>query len=1343
MIDRIRRQIDDLLEFLTSGPSVPPPPVRSTPQMVEFDPRLVPATAQAAVIRNLAGLGGTPPTQTLVTPFGAGYTGGLAVAAADLNGDGVPETIVAQADGPLQLAVFDGATNGSLGTVAVSDPRFGGSVGAVVGTASVVNLAAGDVNGDGVPDVVLGSAPGNDPRVAVFDGKALLAGKATPLIPDFPVLDTSYRFGVRPAVGDVNGDGMGDVVAASAPGDPPRLQAFSGAALVGGNISPFADLLPFGKNAGTGGLNVAVGDLTGDGKAEIVVGGGAGVGPRVRVLDGAGAANGQQLVRADFFAGSPAERTGATVAVGDPGTGKPAVIAGTQGKVTAFDAATQAQLGSSQPFAGRTNLVSVAAAGTGANSRVVAGPLLARPGTPTAPSRVVAQAGAAGSVNVFVSDPDQSPATLVVTATTSDPTLLTGLTVGGTGASRTVNFTAANRAGSATVTVTVTDADGQQVSATFTVSVLPAGPAAGLTQALTPGNLVSAFDDSSFDSTNPYSTPTSSTGVAEVAVPTGADVQSSIFRLFNPGQFDQIEGGIAIRDGVEYFALSRPGRQGVAVTPTNPYGSAAADDQSVIFRFDPATNQLTQLAQFNRESHGLAFAPDGSLVNAFFDGTYSATTNPYPSGQPDAATIGLSRIDPTTGAETVLFQRPVTAAEFATDQSLRAGTNLYTGAGTFTLNQNQPDFLPRPGGVAALPNGQILFTETRPGDPAGNGTNPYAGGTDDFSALFRFDPAAGAVTQLATRNHESHGLALAPDGSVVELFYDGTYTSNPYGPVAADIGVSRLDPTTGAETRLDVFNVPDLPLQSSFTNTSSTNPYDPSLAGSIPGGVAVLPDGRVAYDVVQPAPAQANAIRHSNATVTRLFDPATRTANPQFAFSLRESLGLVTVPTPATTAPDQYQAKAGVPLVVPAAQGLVANDVGRNGFPVRAVLVAPPPTTAGAVTVNPDGSFTFTPAAGFTGTTTFTYAATDGLSTSAPVTVTVTVGNNRTRLIAVGAGAGGGPRVKVFNQDGSLRFDFFAYEEQFRGGVRVAVGDLNGDGVDDIVAGAGTDGGPRVAVFDGVTGKSMGTFFAYESDFRGGVHVAVGDVDGDGKAEIITGAGSTGGPRVNVFDGTTFAPRLSFFAFGTDGIGGVRVSAGDLDGDGQDEIVAAEGPSGDADVRVFDGVTAQQLFDFQAFDRGYRAGLFVGVVPTDGVNPAEVVVSRDTVPDYSGSILENVIPGLPTSSVVSDPEVRVFDFPITPSPSGGAGTLSGPPTLRGATEAFPANFTGGVRVSGGPVATPGSPGQYTFLAAAGEGGGSAVRQFRFQGGVANPLGDLNASFGTDFLGGVYVAASNR
>src|SRR5205085_2596493 len=136
----------------------------------------------------------------------------------------------------------------------------------------------------------------------------------------------------------------------------------------------------------------------------------------------------------------------------------------------------------------------------------------------------------------------------------------------------------------------------------------------------------------------------------------------------------------------------------------------------------------------------------------------------------------------------------------------------------------------------------------------------------------------------------------------------------------------------------------------------------------------------------------------------------------------------------------------------------------------------------------------------------------------------------------------------------------------FRGGVRVAVGDVNGDGVPDIVTGAGPGGGPHVKVFSGADDSVLASFYAYDPTFAGGVYVAVGDVNGDGFADVITGAGPGGGPHVKVFAGLDNAELASFFAADPGNTGGVFVAAGAFGNVGP--VVATSSGSG-PQVSVF------------------------------------------------------------------------------------------------------------------------------------------------------------------------------
>jgi hypothetical protein len=213
-------------------------------------------------------------------------------------------------------------------------------------------------------------------------------------------------------------------------------------------------------------------------------------------------------------------------------------------------------------------------------------------------------------------------------------------------------------------------------------------------------------------------------------------------------------------------------------------------------------------------------------------------------------------------------------------------------------------------------------------------------------------------------------------------------------------------------------------------------------------------------------------------------------------------------------------------------------------------------------------------------------------------------------LHAVAAGPGGEPQVRVFNADGSERFNFFAYAPTFRGGVNVSTGDVTGDGVDDVITGALPGGSPHVRVWDGVTLTEVWSFFAFDMAFTGGVTVAVGDVTGDGVPDVVCAAGPGGGPHVRVFDGVTRTDVSNFYAYDQNFNGGVTVSVGDVNSDGRADITTAAGGGGGPHVRTFDGRTMAQIRNFYAFDQSFGGGVNVAVGDLTGDGAADYVVGQ-------------------------------------------------------------------------------------------------------------------------------------
>ena len=194
--------------------------------------------------------------------------------------------------------------------------------------------------------------------------------------------------------------------------------------------------------------------------------------------------------------------------------------------------------------------------------------------------------------------------------------------------------------------------------------------------------------------------------------------------------------------------------------------------------------------------------------------------------------------------------------------------------------------------------------------------------------------------------------------------------------------------------------------------------------------------------------------------------------------------------------------------------------------------------------------------------------------------------------VIVSTDVGGPATVRVFSgANGSTLLDFAPYGAGFTGGVRVAAADFDRDGDTEIITAAGTGGGPHVRVFDSAGNpfvsaslpNFVNSFFAYGPSFAGGVFVGAGDVNGDGVPEIVTGPGSGGGPHVKAFSGVNGTLVASFFAYEPSFTGGVRVGVADFNADGRYEIRTSSGPGRAAEVRAFDGVTTVALNSFTAY----------------------------------------------------------------------------------------------------------------------------------------------------------------
>lgn len=312
------------------------------------------------------------------------------------------------------------------------------------------------------------------------------------------------------------------------------------------------------------------------------------------------------------------------------------------------------------------------------------------------------------------------------------------------------------------------------------------------------------------------------------------------------------------------------------------------------------------------------------------------------------------------------------------------------------------------------------------------------------------------------------------------------------------------------------------------------------------------------------------------------------------------------------------------------------------------------------------------------------------------------IGNPRQEgIIAFGAGHQGQPIVRVFlDRGGQNHFDFMAYDASFQGGVRVAVGDVNGDGIVDVITAPGQGGQPLVRVFDGRDFSLINQFMAYDPRMLSGVWVAAADITLNGRAEIVTGASDGGGPHVRVFDGLMGQLKTEFFAYDQRLSCGARVAVADVDGDRVPDIITAPGPNAEPVVRVFSGRGLQPLAAFYAYERAFVGGVFVAAADVTGNGRAEIVTG---------------------AGLNGGPHVRIFE------------ALTG--NVLNEFFAYDRNFLGGVRVALFDVDRARRP---TVLTAPGSGAPPLVRLFDSRTGQV--VREFMA-YDERFTGGAFVAGN--
>ncbi len=265
---------------------------------------------------------------------------GAGIVGADAGGGPVVQSYDSTGTRTLQVLAFDAPFTGGV-RVAAADFNGDGAVDIVAGTGpgiatrvrildgvdgrelhsidpfessftGGVYVVAGDLSGDGVPDFVITPDEGGGPRVDIYDGKSFQK-----LASFFGIDDPNFRGGARAAIGDLSGDGRLDLIVAAGFGGGPRVAAFDGKSLASGlPANLFGDFFAFEESLRNG-IFVTSADLDGDGFAELVAGGGPGGGPRITAFAGKSLLANRYVTPVNFFAGSESNRGGVRLAARD------------------------------------------------------------------------------------------------------------------------------------------------------------------------------------------------------------------------------------------------------------------------------------------------------------------------------------------------------------------------------------------------------------------------------------------------------------------------------------------------------------------------------------------------------------------------------------------------------------------------------------------------------------------------------------------------------------------------------------------------------------------------------------------------------------------------------------------------------------------------------------------------------------------------------------------------------------------------------------------------------------------------------------------------------------------
>jgi hypothetical protein len=1080
----------------------------------------------------------------------ANFTTGLrpsSVTVGDVNGDGILDFVTANS----------GSNNASV-LLGNGDGTFQNQATFATGT-KPYSVTLGDVNGDGKLDIITANFhSSNAVSVLLGNGNGTFKNQNT-----FAPGNSSDSV----TLGDVNGDGKLDIVTANTTG----TATDNAGVLLGNGNGTFKNQATF--TTGNRPLSIKLGDVNGDGKLDIVTANY--VGGNVSVLLGNG--NGTFKTQATFATGFAPK----SVTLGDVnGDGKLDIVTANYGNDNA------------SVLLGNGN-------GTFQNQNTFA------TGTDRPRSLTIGDVNGDGKLDILKANYSSDTASVLLNsiafngqtfniknATPTSTSLAASSNPSVFGQS--VTFTATVTGSSGTPTGTITFKNGSTTLGTGTLN--GSGVAIFSTSSLAVGNTYSITAIYSGDSSFVTST---SSAVSQVV--NQANTTTTLAST-NPSVFGQSVTFTAT------VAATAPGA-GNATGTVQFYDNGSAIGSAVTLTSGSATSAA--ITNFGVGSHSITaiYSGDSSfvtstssavsqVVNQASTTTTLATTSASVFGQSVTFTATVAANSPGAGTAngTITFKNGSTIIGTGTlisgtatlsIASLAVGSNsitaVYGGDSSFVTSTssavsqivNQASTTTTLATTSASVFGQsVTFTATvaatAPGAGNATGSVSFFDGTTQIGTG---NLSAGVATlTTSTLSAGSHSITAVYSGDSSFVTSTSSAVSQVVNPGAANT------PTFGTPTSTaDGFTVQIINYNGSFTYAETATVGSVSINGTgflTVAGVLPNTSSTVTINTIQTNYANGSALISGTSLASK---PLVTGTSPPLSSG---GSSTVTLYDPATGKP------VGIAVPFPGFNGpvkVVSGDFNNDGV---ADIIAGAGLGGGPAIAIIDSK---------TGQVIKAFFAFDPAFTGGVFIAVQDVNGDGILDIIVAAGPGGGPEVRIFDgRDLNVLRAFYAYAEDFSGGVSVASIDLNNDGILDLVTGAGPGGAAHVKVFDGLTNVIISQWYSYPVTFTGGVFVAVGDIGNDGTFEVLTGAGPGGAPVVGVWDPFTGALLSQFMAYAQDFTGGARVGINDGNGDGVADILTGAGPGGGPQVNVFSFPALDLLFSFYSGDPANTGGVFVG-----------------------------------------------------------------------------------------------------------------------------------------------------